>query len=600
MNKKDLPVIVLLFALMILWPIVDRQVIKKYFYANAPSQKAKTVQPESAPVEPAIAAEAEKAVPEAAPAKPEVKAPAAEPEPEPEAEGVPEQTAVLENEFLRLTFSSHGASVVSAELKEYRQTTDPASAPVVLDFKPVPALAYTELKGFSEKNAFSMEVQEKDLAIVFERKAASGLKLRRTMTLTDKYLVKVTDEFVNEGPDKIALPGAGLQVGAMRNLHGETATKGLVYLGVDTLSPGGEKVQYWGSKMPKLFSSVQSEQALPKLPPVINWTQEKPLDWVAAKNKYFAQILTPEGGVDRCVLHASREAAPQELVDPEFKPKMTAVDMVSVRILYPEMALASGEKNELQFQYYVGPKKYSELNRYKMHQVDVMEFGMWAPVGKVLLVTMNWIENHLWPHNYGIAIMLLTIIIRVIFWPVTHKSTESMKKMQALQPLMNEIRQKYKDNKQKQQQEIMALYKEHKVNPLGGCLPMLIQIPVFIALFVVLRSAIELRFAPFLWIKDLSAPENLFAGMLPFSINILPIFMAVTMAWQQKLTPTGGDPAQQKMMMFMPIMMLFFFYTFASGLVLYWSTNQCLMIAQLLTQKRKQAAKDKAAGLAKA
>ncbi len=599
MNKKDLPVIVLLFALMILWPIVDRHVIKKHFFANTPAPKTETVQPESLPVEPAITAEAEKVVPEPAAAKSEAETEIPAVEPEPEGEIVPEQTAVLENEFLRLTFSSHGATVASAELKDYRQTLDPASAPVVLDFKPVPALAYTELKGLSENNAFGMEVQEKDGVIVFERTTASGLKLRRTMALADKYLVKVTDEFVNEGSDKIELPGAGLQLGAMRNLPGETATKGVVYLGVDTLSPGGEKVQHLGGKMPKLFSEVQSEKALPKLPLVMDWTQEKPLDWVAAKNKYFTQILTPEGGVDQCILQARRVPAPQELQDPDFKPKMTAVDQVSVRIVYPEMALAPGEKTTRQFQYYVGPKKYSELNRYKMHQVDVMEFGMWAPVGKVLLVMLNSIYDFLWPHNYGIAIMLLTIIIRVIFWPITHKSTESMKKMQALQPLMNEIRQKYKDNSQKQQQEIMALYKQHKVNPLGGCLPTLVQIPVFIALFVVLRSAIELRFAPFLWIKDLSSPENLFAGLLPFSINILPIFMAVTMAWQQKLTPTGGDPAQQKMMMFMPIMMLFFFYTFASGLVLYWSTNQCLMIAQLLMQKRRQAAKDGAAGLAK-
>ena len=597
MNKKDLAIIVVLFALMMLWPIFDRQVVKKHFFADKPSSKIETVQSESAPSEPALAAEEEKSISEPVVEESEPVQPATEPEPE--VEQVPEQTAVLENELLRLTFSSHGAALLSAELKEYRQTFDPASSPVVLDFNPVKALAYTELNGLSENYAFKMEVQENGQTVVFERKTASGLKLHRTMTLTDKYLVKVSDEFINEGPDQMVLPGSGIQVGAMRSLPGEAATRGVVYLGVDTLSPGGEKVQHWGGKMPKLFGTVQSEKNLPKLPVVMDWTQEKPVDWVAAKNKYFAQILSPEGGAEQCVIHAERVAAPRELEDPDFKPKMTSVDMVSVRILYPETNLGSGEKMARQYQYYIGPKKYSELNRYQMHQVDVMEFGMWAPIGKVLLVTLNWIHDYLWPHNYGIAIMLLTIIIRVIFWPITHKSTESMKKMQALQPLMTEIRKKYKDNSQKQQQEIMALYKEHKVNPLGGCLPTLIQIPVFIALFVVLRSAIELRFAPFLWIKDLSAPENLFAGVLPFSINILPIFMAVTMAWQQKLTPSGGDPAQQKMMMFMPVMMLFFFYTFASGLVLYWSTNQCLMIAQLLSQKRKQAAKDRAAASAK-
>ena len=161
--------------------------------------------------------------------------------------------------------------------------------------------------------------------------------------------------------------------------------------------------------------------------------------------------------------------------------------------------------------------------------------------------------------------------------------------------MVNALRAKYKDNPQRQQQEIMALYKEQKVNPLGGCLPTVVQIPVFIALFVVLRSAIELRFAPFLWIKDLSQPENLLAGVLPVPLNILPIFMAATMAWQQKLTPSAGDPQQQKMMMFMPLMMLFLFYQFAAGLVLYWSTNQCLMIAQqLLNQRKRRAAQSSA------
>jgi YidC/Oxa1 family membrane protein insertase len=163
-----------------------------------------------------------------------------------------------------------------------------------------------------------------------------------------------------------------------------------------------------------------------------------------------------------------------------------------------------------------------------------------------------------------------------------------MRKMQALQPQMKEIREKFKDNPQRMQQETMKFYKENKVNPMGGCLPMLVQIPVFIALFVVLRSAIELRFSKFLWISDLSEPENLLAGMIPIvgSLNILPLLMSATMVWQQKLTPAAGDPQQQKMMaIMMPIMMLFFFYTMPSGLVLYWTTSNLIMIVQMLIKK---------------
>ena len=199
--------------------------------------------------------------------------------------------------------------------------------------------------------------------------------------------------------------------------------------------------------------------------------------------------------------------------------------------------------------------------------------------------------------NYGVAISLLTILIMGVLTPLTVKSTRSMMAMQALQPELKKLQQKYKgpEHRAQMNEEMMRLYKEHKINPLGGCLPMLIQIPVFIALFVVLRSAIELRFASFLWIKDLSEAENLFPfgfsiPLLGWSaINILPILMAVTMFWQQKLTPSTGDAQQQKIMMFMPVMMLFFFYTMPSGLVLYWTTSNLIMIIQMLIKKPKTA-----------
>ena len=267
---------------------------------------------------------------------------------------------------------------------------------------------------------------------------------------------------------------------------------------MDTLSPGGESVKYWGAKIPKEFDKVREEKSLPKLPVNIRWPIDKPVDWVAVKNKYFAQILTPDGGGEKVVVHAVRVVLPAEVTDPTFKPKGATVNEISASILLPELNLGAGEVFTRAIQYYVGPKKYSELSRNGLHQVDVMEFGMWAPVGKLLLKIMNGIHDHL-RLNYGIAIILLTILVRIVFLPVTHKSTESMKRMQEIQPLVKAVQAKYKDNMQKQQQEVMALYKEHKVNPLGGCLPMLIQIPVFIALFVVLRSAIELRFAHFLW-----------------------------------------------------------------------------------------------------
>jgi YidC/Oxa1 family membrane protein insertase len=164
-----------------------------------------------------------------------------------------------------------------------------------------------------------------------------------------------------------------------------------------------------------------------------------------------------------------------------------------------------------------------------------------------------------------------------------------MKRLQELQPQIKELQAKYKDKPQTLHAETMALYKTHKVNPLGGCLPMLVQIPVFFALFSILRSAVELRFAPFLWVQDLSSAENLFPGLLPIQINLLPFLMAATQIWQTKLTPATGDPLQQKMMLWMmPIMMLMFLYTMPSGLVLYWTANQTMMIIQLMWQHRSK------------
>jgi len=181
--------------------------------------------------------------------------------------------------------------------------------------------------------------------------------------------------------------------------------------------------------------------------------------------------------------------------------------------------------------------------------------------------------------------------VRLVFWPLTHKSTESAKRMRDVQPKIKAIQEQFKEEPHKLQQEIWKVYRENKVNPFSSCLPMLVQLPVFIALYTVLRSAVELRFAPFLWVADLSEPENLFVGVLPFapnfSLNILPLVMAAVTIVQSKLTPAMGDPAQQKMMTWMmPLMMLFFFYSMPAALSLYWTVSTVLAIGQLWWQQR--------------
>ncbi|MDG2122471.1 MAG: membrane protein insertase YidC, partial [Verrucomicrobiales bacterium] len=184
-----------------------------------------------------------------------------------------------------------------------------------------------------------------------------------------------------------------------------------------------------------------------------------------------------------------------------------------------------------------------------------------------------------WVGVYGIAVILVTVILRILIWPLHAKSTRTMKRMSQLTPKMNEVREKYKDNPQKQQQEMMTLYKTYGVNPFGGCLPMFLQIPIFFGFYRMLQSAVELRGQSFLWVEDLSMPDTI-AQVGGIDVNPLPLLMAVTMVLQMAVTPTSGDKMQQRMFMIMPVVFLFICYNFASALALYWTTQNIFAIGQ--------------------
>jgi YidC/Oxa1 family membrane protein insertase len=211
-----------------------------------------------------------------------------------------------------------------------------------------------------------------------------------------------------------------------------------------------------------------------------------------------------------------------------------------------------------------------------------VDFGWFDVLAKPMLWLLNFF--HQYSGNYGVAIILLTVLIKLVFWPITQKGMKSMKNMQKLQPKIAKLKERCKDDPAKMNQEMMALYKTYKVNPVGGCLPMLIQIPFFFALYQVLLAAIELRHAPFmLWINDLSAPDRLWIGFdIPYlhGIPVLTLLMGASMFFQQKMSPTTADPAQARIMQFLPIVFTVMFINFASGLVLYWLINNLLSILQ--------------------
>jgi len=257
--------------------------------------------------------------------------------------------------------------------------------------------------------------------------------------------------------------------------------------------------------------------------------------------------------------------------------------------LYPEINIEPKQSEKLKFSFYSGPSDYFVAR--KEIKENIFGKGFFASMGKILFVILAGIQRVI--PNWGFAIILLTLIIKIVFFPLTKSSLHSMKQIQKLRPYMKDLQTKYKDNPSQMQKELMNLYKEYKINPFSGCIPMLIQIPIFIGFFIALRNSIFLRGAPFIfWIKDLSIPDTVYKIPLKFTIpvienniNLLPIIMAVTSFWQQKLTP--AEPSQKSLTLLMPIMFLFLFYNFPSGLLLYWVTmNLASLIEHYLIYKK--------------
>lgn len=250
-----------------------------------------------------------------------------------------------------------------------------------------------------------------------------------------------------------------------------------------------------------------------------------------------------------------------------------------------EVILGPGESKELEVSYWIGPKDRAMLNAVSEQLGKSIDLGFFSGIAKILLWLLEFFQKYV--HNWGIAIILLTILIKAVFWPLTAKSYASMEKMKELQPMMLKLREKYKNNKEEMNKEVMALYKTYKINPASGCVPILIQLPVFFGLYQALLTSLALRHASFItylpgtdiiWLADLSAKDPLY---------ITPIVMGITMFLQQRMSPPAQDPMQQKIMMFLPLIFTVLFINFPSGLVIYWLVNNVLSIFQQWLMMRK-------------
>jgi len=463
----------------------------------------------------------------------------------------PPRNIVVETDKYQAVFTTQGARLVSFKLKDYHTTADQASPPVQM-FEEGPqrysTLRTTGSEGFLLSEDARFETSALDLVEVagservtirFQHVAANGMQYVKTFVVRgNEYLIDTGFELHNPGP---------------------TALRGTVNLAL---------VQRWDESLKADSYSFSGPATLveDKIKEVkVDDLKEgsvaysKDFVWTSFQTKYFLSVVVPgEKTVERIQISRNGDAIENLLETAYF-------------------TLQSGERRQLDYLVYIGPKEPEPLKA-AGHQLEkIVSFGFFNLLAQPLFVVLTFLYGYF--KNYGVAIILLTMLIKIVFWPLTHKSYSSMKSMQKLQPEMQKMRDKYKNDKERLNKEMMALYKTNSVNPLGGCLPMLVQIPVFFALYQVLLNSIALRHAPFaFWLMDLSAKD-------PYYIT--PLLMGASMFVQQKMTPTTADPMQAKIFMMMPIVFTFMFLNFPSGLVIYWLVNNLLTILQQYFIHRK-------------
>jgi YidC/Oxa1 family membrane protein insertase len=477
----------------------------------------------------------------------------------------PSREITVETPFYTVSLTAKGACFNSYILKNYRETVDADSANKQLiprSFKNgeiLLSLSGQSLKGLNEavfsvsESADRLVIEDAKQSLTFNWVAEDGTILTKTYTFDPfSYLIDL----------KIIMKNAS-----------ERVLKDQLILSVR--KPIEENKGY-GFVGPSALIDDKLEQIKTKKIEDKDEYKGK-IKWISVEDRYFLSSIIPSSEVNsRIKLVADDQIVENQLVNPVFE-------------------LSPGTQKEFQFLVFMGPKSMELLDSLGYDLGKALNFGFFNLIAKPCLWFMNKIHSVV--PNYGIAIIILTIFTKVLLWPLGNKSYKSMSEMKKLQPLMTEIREKYKGDKQKMNQELMALYRTYKVNPMGGCLPMVLQIPVFFALYRMLYQAIELRHAPFfLWINDLSAPDRLFNFGFsipfmepPYGIPVLTIIMGATMLLQQKMSPPPGDPTQAKMMMLMPVVFTFIFINFSSGLVLYWLVNNVLSISQQYYVQKKTA-----------
>jgi len=482
-----------------------------------------------------------------------------------------ERTEMLRNSDVELHFTNRGGGIAEAILPNYLAEhgesvtlNSPSRLPIgaIIDDPTAPLLP--EYTIAHQENTVTLEYVTAEQVTI--RKKFSFAK---TNEKKENFVATLDVDFVNRGAQPYANPGYFFAVGSAVPIHANDYPS---YTRLVWLPTGG------GTKGIDVgwFAEGGGLLGIGQHPARPYYTQNvNSAEWVAASSQFFTSLVVP--------LTGKADAVWGKRFD--INPARKTYGLEGAMHL-PGFKVEAGQTYTSRFQLYLGPKLYHRLARLDHNEAEVMEFGVFKIICQALLNILNTLHSFL--GNYAAAILALTTIVKLSLWPLQNKATSSMRRMSALSPKIQELREKYKDDPTRMNQEVMKLYKEYGINPVGGCLPMLIQIPIFFGLFTMLRQAVELRGASFLWIKDLSQPDTV--GHLPilgWPINVLPLIMAATSFWMTHLTPKSGDPTQQRMMMFMPIIFIVFCYNFAAALALYYTAQNLFSILQLY-QNRKQ------------
>jgi YidC/Oxa1 family membrane protein insertase len=517
-----------------------------YSFLVTPSTKGKIVQPQQA-VQQQMSATSDITAPKAAQLQPPVTVIPA---------GV--KDVVVETDLYTAVFSTNGATLKKFVLKKYGTSTDPKSSRIAL---------------INESNPENFSLQTEGVGLPISRSAIYNVNAENLQVKTGekKTLVFISS---SKGVDYLkktySFTGGSYSVGLemqVSNTAGSNQDGSIRLIEKNIFAKDANASRYDVHGPTTFADNSLHTQKIEDLQKGV-----KPFDknvlWSGFEDKYFLSAAIAENDSIAAVQVKETGGYAENIISS------------------PRLSLSPGGSAAVSYRLFFGPKELDILKAQGSRLEDVIDFGWFSAIAKPLLYSLKFFYKY--TQNYGIAIIIITVILKALFYPLTNKSYKSMKEMQKLQPKMEALKEKYKNDRDAMNRAVMDLYKTHKVNPMGGCLPMIIQIPVFFALYKGLMFSIELRHAPFmLWIHDLSAPDALF-GFIPkglpllggYPIGPLPLLMGATMVIQQKMTPSNMDPTQAKMMMALPFIFTFMFLNFPSGLVLYWLVNNILTIAQ--------------------